>query len=313
MIYLKNSLIIFFWFILSYFIFLFQPARDFESYIDSLKPKYILSNENLTLVEKSDSYQIFSLKYNHNQQSLEAFIKIPINGENLPAVIILGGMLTGKEAVNYAYSVENVIIAAPDYRYKPRSNYDIFSIICDLPKAYNALYMQIIDNLLLLDFLENRTNSANRNISIVGYSFGVPFAIATASVDKRVGHLALVYGGADLDFLIRHNLKLINPLIDELLGFIFWLHVMNFEPETLCKRIDAREIMLINGLHDEKIPETAAKKLQESIPYKKTIIWVESKHVHPKNKNLSLKIINHLNEWYNKSGFFIQPKNHLDF
>jgi cephalosporin-C deacetylase-like acetyl esterase len=218
-------------------------------------------------------------------------------------IIILGGMMTGKTAVNYAYGVDEVIVAAPDYRYKLREKYNILTIFYDLLPAYHALYMQVIDNIILIEYFNSWEKTKNENISILGYSFGVPFAIATAAVQKRISHLALVYGGANLKFLIRHNLNLVNEVIDEILVQIFWLHVMNFEPEYLIRNITADSLLLINGLQDEKIPESSAQKLQDAVPFSKTIIWLESKHVHPKNKQLSMKIIGLLNEWYYKTKF----------
>ena len=43
----------------------------------------------------------------------------------------------------------------PDYRYKPKYNYDLLEIAIDLLDAYNATYLQIVDNLILIEFLQN--------------------------------------------------------------------------------------------------------------------------------------------------------------
>ncbi len=302
---LKNVLIILAWFFTSYFIFLLQPLPDFKAYIYSLMPKSDSVNPKLVLIEQKETHQLFQLSVDYGNKPLEAYIKIPQKSEKLPAIIILGGMMTGKTAVNYAYGVDNVILAAPDYRYKPRSDYSLFTILFDLIPAYEALYMQVVDNLILLEYL-NSWNKTNNKMSILGYSFGVPFAMATTSVQNKINHLALVYGGADLQFLIRHNFKLINPIIDELLVQLFWLHVMNFEPGKFAENISADSILIINGLQDEKIPESAARDLQTNINQPKTVIWLESKHVHPRNKELSLKIISLLNKWYLNTDFIFE-------
>jgi len=303
MIFLKNFLLILLWFILSYLIFLLQPLQDFKSYIYSLKPENYKININP--IERIDSSELFHLYFTSNDDtSLSAYIKIPNDSIKYPSIIILGGMLTGKEAVNFAYGVNNVILAAPDYRYKPRIENSFITIVCDLLEGYNATYLQVVDNLLLIEFLKVWEKSKNKNLSILGYSFGVPFAAATARITKNLDHLALIYGGADLLYLINHNLNLFNPSIDYILSHIFWLHVFNFDPTENLQYVKNMPTLIINGRNDEKIPNSSAQKLQDSINYDKTVIWIDSKHVHPANKKLSLKIIEHIKIWYKNNSFF---------
>ena len=280
-----------------------QPLQDFQSYVFSLIPaSYTV---NLDLVERSENSELFHLYFtSESDTSLSAYVKIPKDSLKYPSIVILGGMMTGKEAVNYAYGVDDVILAAPDYRYKPRIDYSFISIATDLLEGYNATYLQVVDNLLLIEFFENWVKSWDKNLSIIGYSFGVPFAIATSSISNKVDYLALVYGGADLYYLIRHNLKLFNPFIDKLISYVFWLHVKSFEPIENLKSLKPIPTLIINGRNDEKIPNSSAQKLQDSINYEKTVIWLDSKHVHPANKKLSLKIIDNLNSWYRANNFF---------
>ena len=301
--FLRNFLLILTWLILTYFIFLLQPLHDFQSYVFSLIPEsYTI---NLDFVERSENSELFHLYYtSEHDTSLSAYVKIPKDSVNYPSIIILGGMMTGKEAVNYAYGVDNVILVAPDYRYKPRIKYNFITIISDLLKVYNATYLQVVDNLLLIEFLKKWERSRDKNLSILGYSFGVPFAVATARINNKIDQLALVYGGGDLRYLIKHNLNLFNPFIDNLLSNLFWIHVINFEPIENLKSLKPIPTLIINGLNDEKIPNISAQKLQDSINYEKTVIWLDSKHVHPANKKLSLKIIDNLNLWYRANNFF---------
>lgn len=304
MIHIRNLPILFFWLLLNYFIFLLQPSADFEEYIKSLTPDLNHLHSELTLLEKSESYALYNLSIDLDPKPLHAYIRIPNKSKNFPIVIILGGMMTGKSAVNYAYGVTNVVLAAPDYRYNPRNDYNILTIFYDMIEAYEALYMQIVDNLLIINYLKSWTNNEKQNLSILGYSFGVPFALATAAVNNDIDHLALIYGGADLKFLLHNNLNLYNNFLDDILVNIIWLHVITFEPEQMASQIKSEPVLLINGLKDEKIPEIAAKKLHDAIKVSKTALWVDSKHVHPRNKKLTLKIIEMLNNWYIKTEFF---------
>jgi dienelactone hydrolase len=206
--------------------------------------------------------------------------------------------------VNYAYGVDNVILLAPDYRYKPRIKYDFFSILSDLQDGYNSTFLQVVDNILLIEFLKQWDKSRNGKISIVGYSFGVPFAVATGRI-QSVDNFAFIYGGSDLHFLIGHNFSLFNSFINSVFSNIFWLHVMHFEPERNLQYLSKVPTLIINGQDDEKIPYKSAQLLQNSINQPKEIVWLESKHVHPKNKKLSIKIISILRQWYKDNNFFL--------
>ena len=302
MTFIKNLLLIFIWFIFLYFIFLFQPLQDFESYIFSLKPENSkIHIEQIQSVEKSELLHLYLTI--ENDTSLSAYLKVPSDSAIYSSIIVLGGMLTGKYAVNYAYGVNNVILAAPDYRYKPKVNYDALTIFSDLSDAYNATYLQVVDNLLLIEFLNNWERTKNSNISILGYSFGVPFAAATARFNKA-DYLALVYGGADLKFLIKHNLKLFNQIVDYVLANLFWLHVVNFEPDENLQYVNPIPTLVINGVNDEKIPDISSQKLLDAINFEKKVILIDSKHVHPADKKLSLKIIDYLTSWHLEENFF---------
>lgn len=299
---IKNLILIIVWFVVTYFMFLFQPYTDFETYVHSLIPKHALTHlDKLYTFENSDLFHLYLTT--ENDTSLSAYLKVPHDSKQIPAILVLGGMQTGKYAVNYAYGVNNVVIAAPDYRYKPRLKYNLISIFSDISEAYNSTYFQIVDNLLLIDFLKKWEKTKKKNIGILGYSFGVPFAAATARFNC-VNYLALVYGGGDLRFLLKHNLKLYNWYMDYLLANFFWLHVFNFEPVYNMQSVIPTPLIIINGKNDEKIPDVSARKLHESILFDKTTIWLDSKHVHPQNKQLSIKIIDHLNIWLNKNNFF---------
>ena len=91
---------------------------------------------------------------------------------------------------------------------------------------------------------------------------------------------------------------------------LFWLHLADFEPEIQAKSIKNIPVLFINGKYDEKIIRVCAEKLHGAFVLEmengttgKEIVWLESKHVHPRKKTLSLEIIKILQQWYKKIGF----------
>lgn len=174
--------------------------------------------------------------------------------------------------------------------------------MADLVEAHDALHYQIRDNMVILDFLRSWDRVDTSKIGIIGYSFGVPFALATASVYQKISHLGLVYGGADLRFLIEHNLNLFNPVVDKLFAYLFWFHVMDLEPLKHAGNIEVLPLIIINGKDDEKIPNYSAMALQKAFNFSMHVSWLASSHVHPKNKKLNIEIIQILKEWYKAQG-----------
>ena len=290
------------WLIVCYFIWIFQTHSDFCGYTMSLLPEDYQAK--VVEIQSNDSVSIQQLTItSDNGYLLEAYIKNPKSSHKLPGIILLGGMMTGKMAIEYAYDVNNVILISPDYPYKVRYHYGFFDIMGDLIKARNALYYQVRDNIVLIDFLSHWESIDTTNIGIIGYSFGVPFALATASVYPKLAHLALVYGGANLRYLIDKNLKLFNPSVDKLFAYLFWIHVMDFEPVRHARNINALPMIIINGKNDEKIPYKSAEELQNSFNFEKEVVWIPSAHVNPRNKKLNIEIIRILKKWYESKDF----------
>jgi dienelactone hydrolase len=290
------------WLLVSYIIFLSQVKSNFATYITSLLPQsYDIELKQLRSDSAASIHQLHL--YSENGFSLEAHIKFPHIEEPIPALLLLGGMMTGKNSVEYAYDVDSVLLIAPDYPYQIRYHYDLFDIFFDIPAAYRALYEQIRDNLVLLDFLRTWDRISNKQIGIVGYSFGVPFALATAAIDTQLSSLALVYGGADIQTLVKDNLTLFNPFIDSILARIFWYHLNEFEPLKHASQLKPLPLIIINGMDDNIIPNQNAVLLHDAFEFKPTLYWLPSQHVHPKNKKLSLTIISILKSWYKAQGF----------
>jgi hypothetical protein len=304
-----SMVIIIFWFSLNYIIFLLQPLVDFTLYTESLLPtSYQVAIDTVSYDKNNVIKQI--VLTGDKGFFLEAYIKEPLKDSKLPAILLLGGMMTGKTAVNYAYNVNNILLISPDYPYKIRKQYTFWNILGDIHDAHLALHKQIRDNLVLIDYVTNYNKIEHNRIGVMGYSFGVPFAVATARIQQNIHNLALIYGGADFKHLLKINFKKFHPVINWLFIQLFWSHLYDFEPEIHARKIQNIPLLFINGKYDEKIPYAYAVKLHSAFPmgtvlseFGKEIVWLESKHVHPKNRSLSLDIIKILQQWYKKIEF----------
>jgi dienelactone hydrolase len=253
----------------------------------------------LRVIEDTPEVLLYSLRlFDGTDFNVQAQVKDPRIPGQVPAILLLGGMMTGKKAVEYAYNVDSVLLIAPDYPYEVKPQYGFFTIVLDIPLAHQALHMQVRDNLVLLDYLRNWQRVDTSRLSMIGYSFGVPFACATAALQRGIKGLALIYGGAGLRNLLQANFKLYRSFLDTVIIEVFWFLLSDFEPAVQAARLKPMPVLCINGEFDAKIPKESAQALHQAIPFTKTVIWLPTDHVHPKNRSLSMEIIKNLKYWY---------------
>ncbi|MBX2991083.1 MAG: dienelactone hydrolase family protein [Bacteroidetes bacterium] len=227
-------------------------------------------------------------------------------GKRYPAIILLGGKATGKHAVDYALDINDVIIAAPDYRYEPREKYTVTEFVTDVPAIRRALLDMIPSVMLLTDYLFTRSDVDTSKLVIVGYSFGAPFVPCILAHDRRAAAVAMVYGGGDLRTLIRHNVRRYEgALMSEFVGSLGGLLLRPIEPMRYVERISPVTLLMINGTDDEQIPRENVELLYAAAYEPKNIIWIESRHVHPRNPELTARIVGLLRKELESRGILV--------
>jgi len=218
-------------------------------------------------------------------------------GRRYPAIVVLGGKATGKYAIDYAIGIEDVIIIAPDYPYNPREQYTVSEFIGDLPEVRTALLDMVPSVMLLTDYLFTRTDVDTTKIVLLGYSFGAPLVPAIIANDRRAAIAALVYGGGDLYSLIRHNVKRYEgKAFSEVVAALGTVLLRPLEPLRYIGHVSPIPLIMINGTEDEQIPRANTEQLYQAAGEPKKIIWLESQHVHPRDAELTRKIIKTLEE-----------------
>ena len=209
-----------------------------------------------------------------------------------PAIILLGGKATGRNAVRYAFNIDDVVIVSPDYAYEPRDSYSAVQFLGDLPEIHGAILDMIPSVMLALDYLERRGDVDMSKVVMMGYSFGAPFVPIIMVNDARPAVAAIVYGGGDMESLIRHNVgRYEGPFVANMVGMLSGVLLRPLEPLRYVGKISPRPVLMINGADDEQVPRANAEILYESAGQPKKIVWLESKHVNPRNIALTMTII----------------------
>ena len=229
-------------------------------------------------------------------------------GGRSPAVVLLGGKATGKYAVDFAMGVEDVFIVAPDYPYEPRAEYSLTDLIGDIPAIRRALLDMVPSVMLVLDYLCSRSDVDTTRIVLLGYSFGAPLVPCVIAHDRRPAVGAMVYGAGDLRSLIRHNVRRYEgPLISEFAATAGGILLYPLEPMRYADRIAPVPLLMINGTADEQIPRENVERLFAAAREPKELHWIESRHVNPRNPELTRQIIDTLRARLTAYGFLRDP------
>ncbi len=254
----------------------------------------VLSRAELVPAGGTDKCEKFWLTLrNENAFTVDCGLLVPRRqAGRYPAIIVLGGKATGKDAVDFALDINDVILAAPDYGYTPKPEYTLPQLLWDVPEIRRALLDMVPAVMLLTDYLFTRPDVDTTKLVLVGYSFGAPFVPTIIRYDRRAVAAFVVYGGGDLRSLIRHNVRRYRgAVVSEMVGWMGELLLRPLEPLRSVEYISPIPLVMINGTADEQIPRANAELLYRNAGEPKKIIWLESMHVHPRNPELTARII----------------------
>jgi hypothetical protein len=209
-----------------------------------------------------------------------------------PAVILLGGIATGRHAVDYVVGLKNIFILAVDYPYTPRENYNVAQVVQDLPNVRSALLDMPPSTLLALDYLQSRPDVESSKIILLGYSFGGPLVPAIVAIDHRFAAAVMAYSGGGLYSLLYHNARRWEgALVSEFVAVSGWWLLRPVEPMRFAVAIAPTPLLMINGEEDEQIPRANTEMFFNTAGSPKKIVWMESRHVHPDNVALTERIV----------------------
>jgi fermentation-respiration switch protein FrsA (DUF1100 family) len=107
----------------------------------------------------------------------------------------------------------------------------------------------------------------------------------------------MVYGGGDLTSMIRHNVARYESMwMSEFVGRLGGLLLRPLEPMKYADKISPTPLIMINGVYDEQVLRDNTELFFHAAREPKKLIWLDSKHVHPNNPELTRRIIAELKE-----------------
>lgn len=230
--------------------------------------------------------------YGSGGLKVECGMIAPRGEGRVPAIILLGGKRTGKRAVDYVPGIPGAVVVAVDYPYETRHSYSLVSFLADVPAMRRALLDMVPSVMLLTDYLYQRPDVDTSRIVLLGYSFGAQLIPVIASLDRRTAVAIMAYGGGDLRRLISHNVaRYEGEILGDVVALLGSFLLSPLEPMRYVEHISPTPFLMVNGVSDEQIPAENARLLYDAARDPKRIVWIESRHVHTTNEELTRRIV----------------------
>ncbi len=273
---------------------IYLVGRDYSGYFNNEKGK--LTRTRITTFRTDSLFKRQWLAVENDRgMTVECGLLTPSHAEEsirYPVVILMGGKATGKHAIDYALDIRNVIIVAPDYSYTPRESYSPFEFLADIPEMRRAALNMVPSVMLVTDYLMQRPDVDTTKLILLGYSFGAPFVPCIAANDRRAAAVAMVFGGGDLRGMIRHNVRRYRGAVEaEIAGDLGKVLLYPLEPLRYADRISPIPLIMINGSKDEQVPQRYAREFFDKAGEPKKLVWLEARHVNPRNVELTKRIV----------------------
>lgn len=222
--------------------------------------------------------------------------KIPQGG--LPTILIVGGLKTGRESLQFISDHGEYALVAYEYpqRLKTLHKINVLFHIYTVRKTALEVPKELI---AIIKYLKKQPWVNEEPTSLMGYSFGATFLPVTY-VDAvkegiTLGPGVMAYGGAGIYCLFKANLPLPNFLKEPVAS----MAAATFKPidPILYASQMKGDFLIINGIYDSQIPLECARRLQDLVPEPKTVMNLETEHMSPKNPDLNLRLINISRKW----------------
>jgi len=286
-------------------------GRDFqERFVDLYGG---LKKADVVSVEQSDSHRLYEVRLdNGDGLTVYGLLKVPedLDGR-CPAMLILGGVRTGRRTIEYLRGTRGVILLALDYPYEGKTErLSPWEFVRAIEPIRRAVIRTVPAAMLAVDYLLTRDDVDGDRIMVVGGSVGAVFAPAVAATDRRVAAAAMLFGAADLQALMRANLELPGVIA----GPASWLGAVltsPVEPAKYIGRVSPRPVYMLNGTGDPRMPEHCSRQLHDAAREPKTIRWIDTGHVNIREVEFHQLVSRELADWMVANGL-VEPGSLVD-
>ncbi len=237
---------------------------------------------------------------------VEGYLSFPDSAHGpLPVVLILGGHGTGARAVELVSLDRPAVLCGINYPDIPEYRVRLLKVPSLLFSLDSLVTVAAANAFTVIDYILSRPEVDPHRLTVLGASFGVPFA-AIAGLDSRVGGMALIYGGADMERIIEWNLRrrISSRPLRAAACYLLGTFSSPYEPSHYLASFSPRPVLIVNGSEDTRIPRESARLLSNSAAPPKEVQWVSGGHIHPTNRKLIRQLTSAISDWMVRHGLF---------
>lgn len=237
------------------------------------------------VVEGNSSFQDVTLTASSGLQvRLNVRRQVTDSGHVLPAVIILGGHVTGATAAKLVGEAPGVAVAAMSYPFTGNPKPGTATFLREIPKIRGAFLDTPPALMLVMDYLYRREDVDSTRIEAVGVSLGAPFVTIAGALDSRFTRIWSLHGSggsyAPLEASMRRTigfgpLRAVAASIANVL-----ISGPRLAPEKWAGGISPRPFVMVNATDDERLPRESVEALYAGAAEPKEIIWMSGRHIH---------------------------------
>ena len=277
-------------------------GRDFLSWFRDQKAPLIEVRE--TVVAEAPGHRVVHVELTDTRGlEAEGYLRVPGSASGpWPALLILGGVRTGKRVVDFVGDTGDWLVLGLDYPYAGRrSGLGRLEFIAALPAMRRAVLDTVPAGMLAVDYLVSRPDVDPGRIVLAGGSFGALLAPALGAADERISAVAIFFGAGDLDALIGANLDLTWP-IEPVATWLGSVIVSPLEPLKYVGRISPRPVFMLNGTEDVAMPVRCSSALHDAAREPKTVVWLDLGHVDIRSEEFHSRVIAEFVHWLRAIG-----------
>jgi dienelactone hydrolase len=201
---------------------------------------------------------------------------------------LFGGIGTGGRAATLVDPAHRAVVLACDYPWDDPSRLPWWRIAWRVPAIRADVLATPQALAIAASFLVGLPEVDPRRVAGIGASLGVPFVAAWAAEDRRVGAVALVYGGGDFGALFEANLrrKVAAPWLRRALAAAGAVLLAELDPAHTVPRIAPRPLLLVGSREDERVPRSSVDALVTAARPPVTTVWLGGGHMMPRDSAL---------------------------
>ena len=206
---------------------------------------------------------------------------VPSASDERPwTVVLLGGFYAGDTAALLLPETLGVHMLAVDWPWHGPRRLNTAQFVCLIPEIHKMLMQSPAVLALGVDAVLRQPEVDASRIALIGASLGVPSTVAAFELTQAPAACALVYGGADIEAWMSHELpRHIWPgAVAPLLASVFFDFVQPLEPSLHRDAAARARFLMLNARDDQFVPTEVAEALHHVVP-QATVRWKDGRHI----------------------------------